>query len=93
MRLDRAAFDSKFEVLLTFLVEAIGVPVLLSLLLLTYSAIAAASASKSEGSAGGDKVIDLGLLRRAFEGVCTGSDVGGLRVAREWVFDAVSCGE
>ena len=31
------AFDSKFEMLLIFLVEAIGVPVLLSLLLLTYS--------------------------------------------------------
>jgi hypothetical protein len=30
-----AAFDAKFEVLLSFLVEAIGVPVLLSLLLLT----------------------------------------------------------
>ena len=31
------AFDQKFELLLIFLVEAIGIPVLLSLLLLTYS--------------------------------------------------------
>ena len=36
--LSRDAFDDKFEQLLVFLVEAIGIPVLLSLLLLTYSA-------------------------------------------------------
>ena len=35
--LGHAEFDTKFELLLVFLVEAIGVPVLLSLLLLTYS--------------------------------------------------------
>ena len=35
--LAQSAFESKFETLLLFLVEAIGVPVLLSLLLLTYS--------------------------------------------------------
>ena len=32
-------FDAKFETLLVFLVEAIGVPVLLSLLLLAYSSV------------------------------------------------------
>ena len=32
-------FDTKFETLLVFLVEAIGVPVLLSLLLLAYSSV------------------------------------------------------
>ena len=37
LNLSQAAFDTKFENLLLFLVEAIGVPVLLSLLLLTYS--------------------------------------------------------
>ena len=35
--LSQSAFDLKFETLLIFLVEAIGIPVLLSLLLLTYS--------------------------------------------------------
>ena len=35
--MSQEAFDAKFELLLIFLVEAIGVPVLLSLLLLTYS--------------------------------------------------------
>jgi hypothetical protein len=35
--LSPAAFNQKFETLLLFLVEAIGIPVLLSLLLLTYS--------------------------------------------------------
>jgi hypothetical protein len=37
LALSPAAFDAKFETLLLFLVEAIGIPVLLSLLLLTYS--------------------------------------------------------
>ena len=37
INLTQSAFDAKFEMLLLFLVEAIGVPVLLSLLLLTYS--------------------------------------------------------
>ena len=41
------AFDVKLEVLLTFLVEAIGVPVLLSLLLLTYSATKGAKEGNS----------------------------------------------
>ena len=37
LNLSEEVYDQKFEVLLLFLVEAIGVPVLLSLLLLTYS--------------------------------------------------------
>ena len=36
-------FNEKFELLLIFLVEAIGVPVLLSLLLLTYSSSSSGS--------------------------------------------------
>ena len=36
-RLGQREFDSRFEALLVFLVEAIGVPVLLSLLLLAFS--------------------------------------------------------
>ena len=48
--LSREAFDVKFEQLLIFLVEAIGIPVLLSLLLLTYSAT------------GDSEVIDLDEL-------------------------------
>ena len=47
LTLTEEVYDAKFEMLLLFLVEAIGVPVLLSLLLLTYS-----------NSTGGD-VIDL----------------------------------
>ena len=48
-------FDLKFEILLNFLVEAIGVPVLLSLLLLTYSA--------SNGAKEGNEfVLDLNEL-------------------------------
>ena len=38
-------FNEKFELLLIFLVEAIGVPVLLSLLLLTYSSSSSGSAT------------------------------------------------
>jgi hypothetical protein len=37
LNLSQPIFDAKFETLLVFLVEAIGIPVLLSLLLLTYS--------------------------------------------------------
>ena len=47
LNMTQISFDTKFEILLNFLVEAIGVPVLLSLLLLTYS-----------NTTGGD-VIDL----------------------------------
>ena len=50
LTLSEEAYDMKFETLLLFLVEAIGVPVLLSLLLLTYS-----------NTTGGD-VIDLDEL-------------------------------
>ena len=52
LAMTQSAFEIKFEVLLTFLVEAIGVPVLLSLLLLTYSA--------SKGAKEGNEfVLDL----------------------------------
>ena len=37
LNMSQKAFDEKFEFLLSFLVEAIGVPVLLSMLLLTYA--------------------------------------------------------
>ena len=47
LALTQSAFDAKFESLLIFLVEAIGVPVLLSLLLLTYSATGARTSSTS----------------------------------------------
>ena len=55
MHLSLADFDIKLEVLLTFLVEAIGVPVLLSLLLLTYSATKGAKE-------GNDYIFDLDEL-------------------------------
>ena len=57
------AFDSKFEMLLIFLVEAIGVPVLLSLLLLTYS---------SSATTGGD-TLDLDDLPQDRLQLCAAS--------------------
>ena len=56
LNMTQVAFDIKFETLLIFLVEAIGVPVLLSLLLLTYS-----SKSASDASGGGSNAAEINL--------------------------------
>lgn len=57
VNMSQVAFDAKFEVLLSFLVEAIGVPVLLSLLLLTYTAMDSGDRSTNK-----DAVISLESL-------------------------------
>ena len=58
----QATFDEKFENLLVFLVEAIGVPVLLSLLLLTYSDVEAEIINIDELPADRLQLYKLGIV-------------------------------
>ena len=58
----QATFDVKFETLLVFLVEAIGIPVLLSLLLLTYSSTGGQSIDLEELPLDRLQLYKLGIM-------------------------------